>query len=117
MIKREILPAAAREEDRLAQVILHKKSAVKGITCKAEESLLKELSALSEELYETCAAFEIKRKHAKTIPDFYERGIYYRQEIFADLEKLRGIIDRIEIIIPSDQWPFPTYYDLLFSVH
>ncbi len=117
MIKREILPAANREEDRLAKVILHKKSAIKGVSCKAEEEQLKALSSLSEELYTLCASFELKRKHAKAIKDFYERGIYYRAEIFEDLEKLRAIIDKMEIIIPSDQWPYPTYYDLLFSVH
>ena len=46
MIKREILPAASREEDRLASVILHKKSAIKNLSCKAEEALLQELSEL-----------------------------------------------------------------------
>jgi glutamine synthetase len=117
MIKREILPAVSREEARLANVILHKKTAVKHISCKAEEELLKELSSLSDELYTLCAAFETKRKHAKTIKDFYERGIYYRNEIFTDLEKMRAVIDKMEIIIPSDVWPYPTYYDLLFSVH
>ncbi len=117
MIKREILPAASREEERLATVILCKKEALENISCKAEEELLKELSDLSAELYTLCAAFETKRKHAKTIKDFYERGLYYRNEIFTDLEKMRAVIDKMEIIIPSDVWPYPTYYDLLFSVH
>ncbi len=117
MIKRDILPAACREEERLASLLMHKKAAMKDIPCQTEEGLLKELAALTDELYTTCTEFEFKRKHAKTIPDFYERGLYYRAEIFADLEKMRAIIDKMEIIIPSDQWPYPTYYDLLFSVH
>ncbi len=117
MIKREILPAACREQDRLATALIHKKKAIKGISCKAEESLLQDLAALTDELYTICAEFEKKRKYAKTIPDFYERGIYYREEIYADLERLRAIIDQMEIIIPSEEWPFPTYYDLLFSIH
>ncbi len=117
MIKRDILPAACREEERLASLLMHKKAAIKEIPCKTEEGLLKELAALTDELYTTCTEFEFKRKHAKTIEDFYERGLYYRAEIFADLEKMRAIIDKMEIIIPSDQWPYPTYYDLLFSVH
>ncbi len=117
MIKREILPAVSREEDRLAQTIIHKKKAISGISCTAEKELLKALSGLSHELYTTCAVFEKKRKYAKTIKDFYERGLYYRNEIYTDLEKLRSIIDQMEIMIPSEDWPFPTYYDLLFSVH
>ncbi len=117
MIKRDILPAACREEERLANLLIHKKAAMSGLPCKTEEGLLKELSALTDELYTICTEFEFKRKHAKTIKDFYERGLYYRNEIFNDLEKMRAIIDKMEIIIPSDQWPYPTYYDLLFSVH
>ncbi len=117
MIRREILPAVSREEDRLARTIVDKKKAIPGISCHFEEELLRELSALTEELYTVCVEFEKKRKYAKTIEAFYQRGIYYREEICADLEKLRSIIDQMEIMVPSEDWPFPTYYDLLFSVH
>ncbi|MBQ7094921.1 MAG: glutamine synthetase III [Clostridia bacterium] len=116
MIKREILPAASREQARLAATLLTKKKTLGKLFCKAEEALLKELAALADELYLTCTAFEKKRKYAKTIKDFYERGLYYRKEIYTDLETLRTIIDKMEIIIPADSWPFPTYYDLLFSI-
>ncbi len=117
MIRRDMLPAVSREEDRLAQTVMHKKQAIPGISCAFEEELLQELSDLTLNLYTLCVNFEKKRKYAKTIEPFYERGIYYRDEINTDLEKLRSIIDRIEILIPSENWPFPTYYDLLFSVH
>ncbi|MBQ3085688.1 MAG: glutamine synthetase III [Clostridia bacterium] len=117
MIRRDILPAVSREENHLAQTIIHKKQAIPGIACTFEEELLSELSDLTQSLYTLCVEFEKKRKYAKTINPFYERGIYYRDEINADLNKLRSIIDRMEILIPTENWPFPTYYDLLFSVH
>ena len=117
MIRRDILPAVSREADRLAETIIHKKQAIAGISCTFEEELLRELSDLTEQLYTLCVEFEKKRKYAKTIEPFYDRGVYYRDEINAELEKLRGIIDRMEVVIPAENWPFPTYYDLLFSVH
>ncbi|MBR6793846.1 MAG: glutamine synthetase type III, partial [Clostridia bacterium] len=117
MIRRDILPAVSREADRLAGTIIHKKQAIAGLSCTFEEELLQELSTLTEELYTLCVEFERKRKYAKTIEPFYDRGIYYRDEINTDLEKLRCIIDRMEVVIPAENWPFPTYYDLLFSVH
>ncbi len=117
MIRREILPAVSREEDRLAQLIIHKKNALPHLSRLFEEELLEELSNLTRDLYTACTEFEKKRKYAKTIEPFYERGLYYRKEIFTDLEKLRRIIDQMEIMVPSEDWPFPTYYDLLFSIH
>ena len=117
MIKRDILPAANLAQDRLAKTLVNKKVAMPGLTCKAEEGQLKELSKLTDALYLACGEFEKKRKYAKTIEKFYDRGLYYRDEIHKELEALRTIIDQMEIIIPSDIWPFPTYYDLLFSIH
>ncbi|MBQ7090821.1 MAG: glutamine synthetase, partial [Clostridia bacterium] len=117
MIRRDILPAVGREENQLAKTIIHKKQAIPGISCTFEEQLLQELSDLTQDLYTLCVEFEKKRKYAKTITPFYERGIYYRDEINTDLARLRNIIDRMEILIPTENWPFPTYYDLLFSVH
>ena len=33
-----------------------------------------------------------------------------------DMEKARGLADRLETRMPRNQWPFPVYSDLLFSV-
>ena len=117
MIKSDILPAVSREEDQLARTLLHKRRALEDIPCKAEEALLRQLADLADRLHAGCSHFEKQLNKAKTIPDFYEQGVFYRAHIFKGLEDLRKIIDEMETIIPYENWPFPTYYELLFSVH
>ncbi len=116
MIKGDILPAVFREEEQLANTLNKKKSAIKGIPCKAEEALLRQLAELADQLHEQCAAFEKIVKASESICDFYEQGIFYKEQIFTNLKNLRAIIDKMETVIPAENWPFPTYYDLLFSI-
>ena len=80
-------------------------------------ALLRQLADLADRLHAGCSHFEKQLNKAKTIPDFYEQGVFYRAHIFKGQEDLRKIIDEMETIIPYENWPFPTYYELLFSVH
>ncbi len=117
MIKSDILPAVFRQENQLASTLVQKKNAVAGISCKAEETLLRQLADLADELHSDCKEFEVKLTVAESIKDFYKQGIYYKEQIFTGLMQLRSIIDKMETVIPAENWPFPTYYDLLFSVY
>ncbi len=117
MIKSDILPSVFREEQQLANTLLKKREALSGLPSKAEESLLRQLADLADRLHSGCFHFEKNLQKAQNIKDFYEQGLYYRDHIFTGLQELRGIIDEMETIIPAENWPFPTYYDLLFSVH
>ena len=117
MIKSDILPAVFREENQLANTLVQKKNAISDIPCKAEKKLLQQLAELADELHSGCTEFEQKLTMAESIKGFYEQGIYYKEQIFTGLAELRSIIDKMETIIPAENWPFPTYYDLLFSVY
>ncbi|MBQ8894572.1 MAG: glutamine synthetase III [Clostridia bacterium] len=116
MINSDILPAVFREEQQLADTLTKKKAAIAGIPCHAEENLLLQLAQLADQLHEDCCRFEDDLKKAEQIEDFYEQGLFYKEKIFTGLAALRRIIDRMETVIPAENWPFPTYYDLLFSV-
>ena len=41
---------------------------------------------------------------------------YYHDPLFAKMGEVRTIIDKLETLTASEYWPYPTYYDLLFSV-
>ena len=41
---------------------------------------------------------------------------YYHDEVFTRMALVRETIDHLETLVTSEHWPFPTYYDLLFSV-
>ncbi len=117
MINNDILPAVSKAEDQLAKTILHKRQAFADLPYEAEGTLLRRLAVAADALFESNAAFESDLEYAESIKDFYQQGVYYRDHIATAMEALRGIIDSIETDIPHELWPFPTYYDLLFSIH
>ena len=117
MISNDILPAVSKAEDRLANTLIHKRKAMADLPCEAEETILRRLAIAADALFESFAAFQAELECAEGIEDFYQQGVYYRDHIATGLEALRGIIDSIETDIPHELWPFPTYYDLLFSIH
>jgi glutamine synthetase len=41
---------------------------------------------------------------------------YYHDVILEDMNSLREMIDALEVVIPSDIWPYPTYGEMLYSV-
>ena len=41
---------------------------------------------------------------------------YYHDTIFAQMNKVRASIDKLEMLVAGDYWPYPRYTDLLFSV-
>ena len=116
MISNDILPAVSKAEDQLARAIIHKRRAIADLPCEAEETLLRRLAVAADALFESNAAFETDLDYAEELTDFYAQGVYYRDHIATGMEALRGIIDSIETDIPHELWPFPTYYDLLFSI-
>ena len=41
---------------------------------------------------------------------------YYHDVVFAKMCEVRATADQMETLTATDFWPYPTYYDLLFSV-
>ena len=41
---------------------------------------------------------------------------YYHDTIFAQMNKVRASIDKLETLTATEYWPYPSYYDMLFSV-
>ena len=41
---------------------------------------------------------------------------YYRDVVIASMNKLREIVDAIEPNVSKDDWPLPTYGDLIFKI-
>ena len=41
---------------------------------------------------------------------------YYHDVVAADMDAVRDTVDRLETLTAGKYWPYPTFYDLLFSV-
>lgn len=45
-----------------------------------------------------------------------QEAIYYRDYVFATMEKLRFVADELENLVDGAMWPFPTYGELLYNI-
>ena len=114
MIKKDILPATASYEKDLAETAAQKKNL--GLGAGFEEDLLKKISGFSESLYSETKKLETDVEKTPQNVETFEVAKYYRNTVFAQMEKTRKPADEIESLVGSKYWPYPTYGDLLFSV-
>ncbi|MHB8064541.1 MAG: glutamine synthetase III family protein [Ruminiclostridium sp.] len=117
MSKRQILPSAIKFAAEIANSINQIKSS--GVACdiSANIELLKETTTLTSQLKKEISELEVKLSKAQEPPESsYEQAVYYRNVIFTKMYDLRIVADKLECIVDSRIWPFPTYADILFNV-
>mgnify|MGYP002856113401 CR=1 FL=1 len=129
MAKKNILPAASKYANELAQTINLKKAAFGGLDAGSglgtgfdatyETEMLKKVSSLTSLIYKKTAILEKDVMDAKEIAetsDSSKTAFFYREHVFASMNELRSSVDELEVITPKELWPFPSYGDLLYSV-
>ena len=58
---------------------------------------------------------EVTDKAAKMQPG-QEQANYYYEVVAKAMEELRVPVDQLEMIVDKEEWPMPSYGDLLFEV-
>lgn len=117
MARRQILPAVIKFETEVASSINQIKSCGVDVDLSANIELLKEIGQLASQLKKEISALEAKLLKAQEAhEDTYEQGLYYRNEVFTKMADLRAVADKLECIVDSNIWPFPTYADILFNI-
>ena len=119
MAKKNILPAASKYANKLAETIGLKKSVCAECDSSYESEMLKKVSALTASIYQKTSALEKDVLDAKAVTeagDSSKTAFFYREHVFASMNELRAAADELETITPKELWPFPSYGDLLFSV-
>ena len=115
MVQHSILHAASRYEGVLCQTILQKKQALPHADCRVETALAESILTLNGELLDDTVALKTALETApETVGEHMLR--YYHDTIFAQMNKVRASIDKLETLVAGDYWPYPRYTDLLFSV-
>ena len=115
MVKRSIFPAVSRFSGATASGVAAKKSVLPELDCADEEELLRKLSALSGEMMKQTRALE-EAMAAPKGKDAYEAAHYYRYTVFEIMSRLRAAVDELEMITAAEDWPYPSYTELLFSI-
>ena len=115
MVQHSILHAASRYEGVLCQTILQKKQALPHADCRVETALAESILTLNGELLDDTVALKTALETASET-DGEHMLRYYHDTIFAQMNKVRASIDKLETLVAGDYWPYPRYTDLLFSV-
>ncbi len=114
MARKEILPAVLEYTKFVCDTMASKKAA--GVATSVEEKLANKLSALTVSLEDAICVLESKVIEVKNISDALETAKFYRNEVFAAMQSLRGVADELETMVSEKFWPFPTYSELLFNI-
>ena len=114
MAKKQLIPAAVEYATFLADSVSSFKAASVGAP--VQEDLLKKLGALMASSYKTLGGLEAAVTKAREADDCVKKAETYRDEVVPAMQALRVDIDAIEMLVPTDMWPVPTYADLLFKL-
>ena len=115
MVRKNIFPAVSRFSGTTASNMAAKKAVLADLDCSDEEHLLKDLSRLTAEMMKETRALE-EALAAPQGKDAYEAAHYYRYTVFDIMGRLRAAVDELETITAKEDWPYPSYTELLFSV-
>ena len=114
MVKKQFIPAATEYATFLAESITSFKTA--GVSAPVQEDLLKKLGALLASSYKNLGKLEAATVKAQETADTVKKAETYRDKVVTAMQALRPDIDALEMIVPRDMWPVPTYADLLFKL-
>ena len=115
MVLRHILPAVIKYSDDLAATLLRKRETYVA-SSSTEESLLRHISALTDQLYQLCEDLKTALVKAPSVDGGIESARYFRDQIFALQNQICHIVSELESCTGAEHWPFPTYAEILFSV-
>jgi len=114
MVKKQYLPASIEYATFLADSI-GSFNAV-SVSATVQEDLLKKLSSLIASSYKNLAKLESAVAKTQAIDDVVKKAESYRDKVVTVMQDLRKDIDALEMIVPKDMWPVPSYADLLFKL-
>ncbi|MBR3151715.1 MAG: glutamine synthetase III [Erysipelotrichaceae bacterium] len=114
MLKKDMMPAALKQEDRLMQTLRAEKEL--GLTGENEYALntLKRVRELLGSLSAGCTELG-KTLSGERPKDAGELAFWFRDEILPRMSGLRKDADELELICDRELWPIPTYRELLFG--
>ena len=116
MAKKEILPAVLNYNKEIFSTLKVKQDLGLNVSVEKEQTYATKLSNLTESLMSKIDELDKVVLDAKNSEEGYEVAKYYRDYVIEAMQTLRMVVDELETMVSSANWPFPTYVDLLFYV-
>ena len=116
MVRRDILPAVSDYVANLCTNVAAKQSVCEELPCTGEKQTITTLATLNEEVCALADKLE-KQLGEIDIADVGASSQAYAHKVVPLMRDIRERVDKMETLTASDYWPYPTYFDLLYSVN
>ncbi len=116
MSRKDIMPAISKFIGEVSSALNSKRSAVKGVSSKYEESVIEKAATLLDKMLDRTDALDKLLVEVKTIKDTQLKANFYRDSVIPVMEELRASADELEVICDRNIWPYPDYSEMLFGV-
>lgn len=114
MAKKLIIPACIEYNKTVCDAAASKIAI--GLDANVEKSIASKISSLNEGIYNAVKVLDEKVITAQGQEEGLKMARFYRNEVFAQMQTLRALVDEMEMCISLEIWPLPSYSKLLFSV-
>ncbi|MBE0534483.1 MAG: glutamine synthetase III [Phycisphaerae bacterium] len=112
MARRQILPAAVRYSEHLANAAVAIGSA--GASGTAHQQMLQNLCGLIGELKDAVEFLDKAAAQAGSVEGHLKQAEAFRDDVIPAMQKVRKAGDALEMIVDAELWPLPTYAEMLF---
>lgn len=116
MTGKQIIPAVIKYAANLAGSMSTVQSACPEADISVQKELLLETSALLSDTKLALAKLIDVTEKAAAVENNKERAYAYHDLVTVAMGGLRHPVDRLEMIVDKELWPFPSYGDLIFEV-
>jgi len=116
--RKKILPVSIAYTKELCDAAIAKAQmpARLEISAAVENSLAAKLSDLTAGLYDGIDDLRTQIAEASGTAGVVEQARAYRRLVIPAMERLRTTADALEVLIPQDMWPFPSYSEILYNI-
>ena len=116
MVRKNYLPAIERYLFRLAETTSLIRQVSDKVKCNYEVSTIERLSEITDGILDAVVELEGAIATLKEQPDIFKSSEYVRDTLLPKMDSLRAFVDEAEMLTSQNDWPFPSYGQLLFSV-
>ncbi len=115
MARREILPAASEYSSSLASAAVTKKTMNPAAAVGYEEKTSLRISDLTSDMLTKAEELEDELMKAKSCGDTTEEAVYFKDHVLPAMNALRIDGDALETVTSREDWPYPTYGEMLIT--
>lgn len=116
MVRLEIIPAVLKYTGKCAEVINSMTAAGIKNGIGEQREMLEQMMKNFEELKYSTDLLAKELLNARSVEDYLSQAKTYHEKVFPLMSRVRLYADALEKMTGKEDWPFPTYLDLLFKI-